>query len=213
LVEKLFQDIIAAYAGVLSFSLAIRRHLSAGTLARIRHGIKDFYGGNKGKFEGKLAVVAELKVKILEESQAAFQDRTLTQLEGVSDVLSDIAGTVNSIKDLQKEQEKWHNQSMAMQTALLKSFEEIKAITKPRTRWDHALQQYQKIQGLLNPIGGTDAALSLAIDARQPGTCQWVFETEEYAAWESSKANSLLAIAGQEGKLLCFRKLILRRPC
>ncbi|KAK0616888.1 ankyrin repeat-containing domain protein [Immersiella caudata] len=199
LVEKLFQDIVAAYAGVLDFSLAIRRHLSAGTLARIRHGIKDFYGGNKGKFEGKLAVVAELKVKILEESQAAFQDKTLTQLEGVADVLNDIAGTVNSIKDLQKEQEKWHIQSMAMQTALLKSFEEIKAITKPRTRWDHALQQYQKIQGVLNAIGGTDTALSLAIDSRQPGTCKWVFETEEFVSWDTSNVNSLLAIAGQEG--------------
>ncbi|KAK0644158.1 ankyrin repeat-containing domain protein [Cercophora newfieldiana] len=199
LVEKLFQDIVAAYTGVLEFSLAIRRHLSAGTLARIRHGIKDFYGGNKGKFEGKLAVVAELKGKILEESQAAFQDRTLTQLEGVSGVLSDIASTVNSIKDLRKEQEEWHNQSMAMQTALLKSFEEIKTITKPRTRWDYALQQYQKIQGILNPIGSSDAALSHAIDARHPGTCEWVFEAEEYVSWDTANENALLSITGQEG--------------
>lgn len=198
--DKLFQDIIAAYAGVLEFSLAIRRHLSAGAVARLRHGLKDFYGGNKGKFEGKLAVVATLKGKILEESQAAFQDKTLTQLESVSDVLSDIAGTVGSIKDLQQEQEKWYNQSMAMQNALLKSFEEIKAITKPRTQWDWALQQYQKVQGHLNPLGGSDAALSVSIDARHPGTCQWVFEAEEYISWKSSGNNSLLSITGQEGE-------------
>jgi hypothetical protein len=200
LVEKLFQDIVSAYAAVLDFSLAIRRHLSAGTMARIRHGIKDFYGGNKSKFEGKLAVVAELKGKILEESQAAFQDRALTQLEGVSGILGDIAVTVNGIKDLQKEQELWHRESMAMQNALLQSFEEIKAITKPRTKWEYAIMEFQKIQAILNPIAGnSEAALSLAVDARHPGTFEWVFEAEGYVSWESSEGNAMLSIAGQEG--------------
>jgi hypothetical protein len=42
LVEKLFQDVIGAYAAVLEFSFAIKRHLTAGAMTKIKHGFRDF---------------------------------------------------------------------------------------------------------------------------------------------------------------------------
>lgn len=200
LVDKLFQDVVAAYTAVLDFSFAIKRHLTAGTLTRIKHGFKDLLGTSKSKFESKLSTIAELKRKILEESQGAFQDRTLTQLEGVANVLGDIAGTVNTIQGFQKKQEQWQSESNARLDALLKGVEAIKASTKEKTRWDYALQKYNDNQAALKPIKGTDAALGYAIDARLDGTCQWLFEWGIYRQWEESTSSTLLCIAGQEGK-------------
>ena len=199
LVDKLFQDIIAAYAAVLDFSFAIKRHLTAGTLARVRHGFKDFFGASKAKFEIKLTTVSELKHKILEESQGAFQDKTLNQLEGISGVLADISRTIGGINDMQKQQRQWHQEAVVKQDAILKSIEDIKATTKPRTAWDYALQRYQKHQAQLKPISGSDETLGSGIDARHPGTCEWVFEAEDYIAWESSQENALFCVAGQKG--------------
>jgi hypothetical protein len=76
IVDKLFQDIVSTYAAVLDFSLSVKRHLSAGTLAKLRHGFKDFWGASKMKFQAKIEAIAALKQKILDGSQAIFQDKT-----------------------------------------------------------------------------------------------------------------------------------------
>ena len=200
LVDKLFDDVIAAYTAVLDFSFAIKRHLTAGTLTRIKHGFKDFFGGSKAKFEGKLAAVAELKRKIIEESQGAFQDKTLSQLESVSSVLGDINTTVVSIQSFQKTQEEWHAQSMARLDALLKGIEDIKAATKPKTPWDWAYQDFQRHNTSLKPIGNTDVVLGVLIDTRHPDTCTWIFERDEFVSWEeSSNQHKMLSVTGQEG--------------
>ncbi|KAK5653004.1 hypothetical protein OQA88_9290 [Cercophora sp. LCS_1] len=201
LVDKLFQDVVASYTAVLEFSFAIKRHLTAGTLTRFKHGFKDLIGTSKNKFESKLGTIAELKKKILEESQGAFQDKTLTQLEGVANVLGDIAGAVNSIQGLQKKQEEWQQESNARLDALLKGVEAIKASTKEKTRWDYALQRYNENQAALKPMKGTDAALGYAIDARHDGTCRWMFEWAVYQQWEDpeAKTSDMFCITGQEG--------------
>ncbi|KAK0707798.1 ankyrin repeat-containing domain protein [Lasiosphaeris hirsuta] len=199
LVEKLFQDVITAYSAVLDFSFAIKRHLTAGTLTRIKHGFKDFFGGSKAKFEGKLSTIATLKKKILEESQGAFQDKTLSKLEGVSNVLGDISSTIQGIQKAQERQEEWHNESMVRLDTILNGLEEIRASTKRKTPWDFALQDFQKHQAALKPLPPTEVALGLAIDARHPGTCEWVFDEYSYTTWESSENHSMLSITGQGG--------------
>lgn len=199
-VDKLFQDIIDAYAAVLDFSLSIRRHLSAGTLAKLRHGFKDFFGVSKGKFEGKMGAIAALKQKILEDSQAIFQDKTLHQLDAVKGIVTSIEGTVTQIKDFQSELNKMHQEQTAQWQLLLEKMEDVKATTKPKTPWDLALQEFEKNKGALDPEKNTSDALGKAIDERHPGTCQWIFEGPEYKEWKNSGIGGLLCLGGQEGK-------------
>lgn len=200
LVEKLFQDIISAYAAVLNFSFAIKRHLTAGALTRIRHGFKDFFSLSKAKFEDKLSVVAALKKKVLEESQGAFQDRTLTQLESVSIVLAGIEGTVRHVQDFQSTQKKLHEDAMARFDLLLKGLDDIRSSTKRKTRWDYAVQDFQTYQEALSPLEGSFRILGDTIDAVYPGTCQWVFEERLYTQWEDTADNSMLCVTGPEGE-------------
>lgn len=199
LVEKLFQDVIGAYAAVLDFSFAIKRHLTAGSLTRIKHGFKDFFGLSKIKFEDKLSTVATLKKKILEESQGAFQDKTLTQLDGVSTILVGIEGSVRHIQDFQLTQQKLHEDAMAKFDAMLKGLDDIKASTKRKSQWDYAVQDFKTYQKHLDPLKGAFRILGDTVDAVHPGTCQWVFEEDLYKQWSDASDNSLLCITGPEG--------------
>lgn len=201
LVEKLFQDVIGAYDAVLDFSFAIKRHLTAGALTRIKHGFKDFFGLSKAKFEDKLDAVAAQKKKVLEESQGAFQDKTLTQLEGVSSVLAGIESTVRQIQGFQQTQQKLHEEAMARFDALLKGLDDIRASTKRKSQWDYALQDFQTFQETLSPLKGCFRVLGDTIDAIYPGTCQWVFEAPPYKQWVGSHGNSMLCVTGPEGRL------------
>lgn len=200
LVEKLFQDVISAYAAVLDFSFAIKRHLTAGALTRIKHGFKDFFGISKAKFEDKLDIVTTLKKKILEESQGAFQDKTLTQLQDVSVVLAGIEGTVRHITDIQESQQKLRDEANAKFDLLLKGLDDIKASTKRKTQWDYAVGDFQTYQETLHPLEGSFKILGDVIDAIYPRTCQWVFEEDAYQNWETRQLNRMLCITGPEGK-------------
>ncbi|KAK4237004.1 ankyrin-3 [Achaetomium macrosporum] len=199
LVEKLLQDVISAYAAVLDFSFAIKRHLTAGALTRIKHGFKDFFGLSRQKFEDKLGKVAALKKVILEESAAAFQDKTLTQLQSVSTVLASIEGTVRHIRDFQDTQKKLHEEAMAKFDTLIKGLEDIKASTKRKTHWDYCLSDFQAFQKDLDPLEGSFDALGNIIDSIYPGTCQWVFEDRLYKEWQDSATNAILCVTGPEG--------------
>jgi hypothetical protein len=200
LVEKLFQDVISAYAAVLDFSFAIKRHLTAGSLTRIKHGFKDFFGLSKIKFEDKLNTVATLKKKILEESQGAFQDKTLTQLDGVSTVLAGIEESVGHIQGFQLTQQKLHEDAMARFDAMLKGLDDIKASTKRKSQWDYAVQDFKTYQKDLSPLEGSFRVLGDAVDAIYPGTCQWIFEETLYKQWSESDESTMLCVTGPEGE-------------
>ncbi|KAK3991458.1 ankyrin-3 [Cladorrhinum sp. PSN332] len=200
MVEKLFQDVVSVYAAVLDFSFAVKRHLTAGSLTRFKHGLKDFFGSSNRKFAEKLETIATLKTKILEESQGAFQDKALTQLEGVSDALSGIKKSVRDIREFQDEHRKLHSEQMAVLATLTSDLQDLRNSTKPKTRWDWAIHEYQKFQAALNPLKGSHQILEDIIDSVHPGTCQWIFEDDRYKRWDGVGSHqNLLCVTGEEG--------------
>lgn len=48
LIEKLFRDVVDVYVAVLDLLFAIKRHVEASTLGKMRHGVFDGYNGNPG---------------------------------------------------------------------------------------------------------------------------------------------------------------------
>ena len=66
IVRKLFRDTVSAYVAVLDFSFSVKKHMSGDAVDKIRHGIKDFFGAQAPKFQGKLSAIATLKGKILD---------------------------------------------------------------------------------------------------------------------------------------------------
>lgn len=210
--DKLYQDIVSTYAAVLNFSLSIKRHLSAGTLAKLRHGFRDFLGTSKAKFQGKLDDIAALKKKILEGSQAIFQDKTLRGFDAVKGVISSIQGTVNEIKQFHDEFLQLQERQAEQWELVLQKVEDIKATTKLKTPWDLALQEWEKNKKALNPLKDTSEAFAVAIDKRHPGTCQWIFSMPEYRVWAKADDSQLLCLVGERGKtnrsMVLFKVLI-----
>lgn len=199
ILDKLYQDIVSTYAAVLNFSFSIKRHLSAGTMAKLRHGFKDFLGTSKAKFQGKIDTIATLKKKILEGSQAIFQDKTLQGFDAVKGVMSSIEGTVNDIKQFQNEFLQLQERQIEQWQLVMQKMDDIKASTKPKTAWDAALSEWEKNRKLLNPLKDTSDALVVAIDKRHPGTCQWIFDSPGYHDWMEADDNRMLCFVGQRG--------------
>lgn len=52
--------------------------------AKIGHAFKDALGTSSGEFEGKMGAIKNLKIKILESAQAAFQQKTFVKFDGLS---------------------------------------------------------------------------------------------------------------------------------
>ncbi|KAK4221488.1 ankyrin-3 [Podospora fimiseda] len=200
MVEKLFQDVVSVYVAVLDFSFAVKRHLTAGSLTRFKHGLKDFFGGSNKKFIEKLEVIASLKGKILEESQGAFQDKALTQLEGVSDALTGIKNSVREIQGFQEENKKLHSEQMAVLASLTSDLQDLRNSTKPKSRWDWAMHDYQRFGAALGPLKGSHKILEDLIDSIHPGTCEWTFEDEVFKRWDPvASRENLLCVTGEEG--------------
>ena len=200
-VESLFRNIIEAYVAVLSFSLSVRRHISAGTLVKLTHGFKDFLGTSKGRFQAKIDKINAAKKNIIEESNAIFQDKSMQHLESMQSIMSDIQSTVNGIKSFQsrmQEMKMTQEEQSQKFDVMLKKTDDIKATTKPRTPWDVALQEFEKNKEALNPHKTSDA-WAPAIDQRHPDTCQWIFGDDAYVKWRTSTGRSMLCLTGQQG--------------
>jgi Cdc6-like AAA superfamily ATPase len=168
-------------------------------MARVRHGFKDFFGASEAKFRAKLDNIALLKKKIVDDSQAIFQDKSLQQLESVKGIVSNIEGAVNQVRDFQATLTRMHEEQTEQWQLVLKKMEEIKATTKPITAWDQALLVFEKNKEALSPQKDTSDALSDAIDKRHPGTSQWIFDQQLYNDWKDPTSNKLLCLSGEQG--------------
>ena len=99
IVGELFSQIRNVYAAILDFSFSVKKHIKAGKMAKVGHAIKDMFGADLPEFEGKMATIQALKVKILEASQGAFQEKTFEQFKDVKGTLSNVSGTLSYLSE------------------------------------------------------------------------------------------------------------------
>ncbi|KAL9083000.1 MAG: hypothetical protein Q9165_008696 [Trypethelium subeluteriae] len=199
IVERLFKDIRLTYAAVLDFSFSIRKHLAGGKLAKLRHGLKDFFGAEASKFQAKIEAIGELKKKVLEATDGAFQGKTFQRFDELQDVMKSMKANVQDIKDFQKTSEEFYHAQLAQQDEIRQTLEDLKATTRPRTRWDWAKQEFEKNKKMLNPLPDTTGSLARLLTRRHENTCEWLFEDDEYKDWSNSEAGSLISLSGEAG--------------
>lgn len=101
IVEKLFNHITKAYIAVLSFSFAIKRHISTSPLARIGHVISDFFGASELKFHTLLDNIGDKKTRVLEDSMAVFQEKSLGLTVNLQEAVGGLVSKVNEVRDFQ----------------------------------------------------------------------------------------------------------------
>ncbi|KAK0910500.1 hypothetical protein LTR02_003841 [Friedmanniomyces endolithicus] len=199
MITKLFAEVKKTYAAMLDFSFSIRKHLAGGGLAKLRHGFKDFFGAEAGKFQAKVDKIAEQKRKVLEASDGVFQAKTFDIFDELKGTVDLVKTNVQDVRDFQKTSQEFYYTQMAQFDEMMRTLNDVKAGTKPKTRWDFAVHDYEENRTRLNPLKGTSEVLASAIHRRHRGTCDWIFENRLYTAWSQVDSRAMLYLTGGGG--------------
>ncbi|KAL8688974.1 MAG: hypothetical protein Q9218_005244 [Villophora microphyllina] len=191
IVSELFSQIRNVYVAILDFSYSVKKHIKGGKLAKIGHAIKDMFGAELPEFQGKMEAIQILKLKILESSQAAFQKKTFDKLEGVSDDLSNLKGTLSFLSEAVQS-------SLQFSQDMRQMMDDISKSTRVKSHYDLALQDFDTNKKALNPWPDSLPALQV-YSQRELDTCTWIFDVPEYVAWRDSPHSDLLCIQGKSG--------------
>jgi hypothetical protein len=76
-VVQLFANIREVYVAILDFGMSVNKHVKGKGLAKIGYAIKDAFDANMPEFQTKKSRIDDLKARIVEESQTAYQEKTL----------------------------------------------------------------------------------------------------------------------------------------
>ncbi|KAK1058562.1 hypothetical protein LTR74_013285 [Friedmanniomyces endolithicus] len=199
MITKLFAEVKKTYAAMLDFSFSIRKHLAGGGLAKLRHGFKDFFGAEAGKFQAKVDKIAEQKRKVLEASDGVFQAKTFDKFDELKGTVDLVKTNVQDVKDFQKTSQEFYYTQMAQLDEMMRTLNEVKAGTKPKTRWDYAAHEFEENKIKLDPLRSTSEILAGAIHRRHRGTCDWIFENRLYTAWNRVDTSAMLCLTGGDG--------------
>ncbi|KAI0809881.1 ankyrin repeat-containing domain protein [Xylaria sp. FL0064] len=196
MIHKLFETVVRTYVAVFAFSFSVKRHLNSGFKARLRHAFQDCFGIEKSKFQGRLDDIAALKQKILESSEAVFQDKTFQQFQKIQ---GGIESTVKSIRGFETQLAEIAESQEALKDVFMRSIQDIKSLTVSNSPWGKAKKVFDKYTDYLKPLKQTTELLTTALEKRHEGTCEWLISNSVYSEWEQSTGNGILCFCGQAG--------------
>ncbi|KAI0195215.1 hypothetical protein EV127DRAFT_404755 [Xylaria flabelliformis] len=172
MVQKLFDTVVRTYVAIFAFSFSIKRHINSGFKARLRHAFQDCFGIERNKFQGRLDEIAALKQRILESSEAVFQDETLQQYQRIHGA---IESTVKGIRNFEAELACIAKAQEAQKEILMRGIQDLKSLTTSHSPWGKAKKIFDKYTDYLKPLKQTTELLTTALAKRHEGTCEWLF--------------------------------------
>lgn len=196
LVGILFDNIMEAYIAVLRFSFEIKKHVSASSITKVTHIVADFFGASKLKFQDLLDKIKTRKLRVLEYSEAAYQDKSLKFNERQEADMESLKKTLEDMQAFHDSEKKYREEFIAEIHAVKQS---IEATTKPKTPWDFAMVNFEKTKKKLSPDLSGQETLTTALSRRFAGTCQWVLEDKNFLKWYQAQSNELLWVTGKQG--------------
>ena len=185
--EELSKSILGVYISILDFSYAVRKHITGGKRSKLVHALKDTVGASNRVFEEKTAAIQAQKIKIVQYSEVAFQQKTTDKLGNVSGELLSIQRTMSEVYEFQQQSSKEQKEILS----------ELKT-SRPPSHREIAVTEYEKnMQGLRPWLEGSAGTISTHIKERENGTCDWVEEIPAYAAWLHSEESAILCVRGE----------------
>jgi hypothetical protein len=199
IITSLFEHIRSIYAAILDFGFSVHRHIAGGTFARYRHALKDVFGVEMNKFQGKIDLIADLKRKVLEASDGAFQAKSFQHFGEIQHNIEGIREHLSEIKEFQETSTEFFQKQQIWQDQVWESLEDLKASSKLQAPWDVAMRDFNKIKAKLLPLKIASGPLKEALDSKHEGTCHWIYEHSKYTQWLSSGKSGVLCLTGQPG--------------
>ncbi|KAI9774482.1 MAG: hypothetical protein M1839_001715 [Geoglossum umbratile] len=192
IVGDLFSQIRNVYVAILDFSYSVRKHIKGGKMAKVGRDIKDLFGADLPEFEGKMGTIQALKVKIIESSQGAFQEKTFDKLQDVTGTLTNFSGTLSFLSDAIKS-------SLQGTREMKQLLEENLKSSKFKSIYDLALQDFETNTKALNPLPDSRPTFEAHIKQLEEGTCEWILELDRYKDWRESEDSDILYVKGEAG--------------
>ncbi|KAL8731397.1 MAG: hypothetical protein Q9181_004325 [Wetmoreana brouardii] len=190
----LFSHTRNVYAAILDFSYSVGKYIKSGKIAKIGHALKGMLDPDFREFRDKMTMIQQLKNNILESSQGVFQQKTLEELAEVSDGLSSVDRTLSVLPEAVKSFLRFSYDVQEIK----QTFDEFSKSTRVKSHYELDLQQFDKNKKQLNPWSDSHATLQ-TYEKREPGTCEWIFDSKEYTSWRDSVHSNLLRIQGTTG--------------
>lgn len=185
--QELSKSILEVYVSILDYSYAVRKHITGGKRSKLVHALKDTVGALNRVFDDKTAAIQAQKIKIVQYSEAAFQQKTTDKLGLMSGELGSVQRTMREVTEFQQQSQKEQKEILT----------ELKASRAPSHR-DIAVAEYEKnMQGLRPWLEGSPGTMSILINERGSGNCTWVGDVPAYAAWLHGETSAILCVTGE----------------
>jgi hypothetical protein len=147
----------------------------------LKNNKEEFAGGIKDIKDGE-RVMAEHATKASQALTSFWQQRSDEQQRQALDELKQIQDKLSESTAASKE----------MNDYLKKELEE----QRRKTPMDVAREMYSKNKQSLRAIVDTEVMLLKRKNAREDGTCKWIFDTDAYKEWHESAGSSMLWVSG-----------------
>lgn len=197
--KKVVEYIPDIYKDILDFSYAMNKHMGRNTGLRI---IRGMLTSASAKFQPMVD-----GIRSSEQTMSAYATKATNQLsihyqevglhnQGVGlqmqqTMLADLSVIRDTLESSMEVNKIYLNQ--------IRQLEEDKKSMKKKTPLDKAKELFEDNVKRLEPTNAAETALEKHRSRRQKGTCNWIFELEEYKTWRSSTESSLLWVSGVGG--------------
>ncbi|KAL8792428.1 MAG: hypothetical protein Q9195_004961 [Heterodermia aff. obscurata] len=185
--EELSKNILEVYISILDYSYSVKKFITGGKRSKLVHALMDTVGALNREFDNKTAAIKAQKDKIVQNSGAAFQQKT-------TDKLGDVSDEVVTIQQKMRELYEFLQQSLNDSKEILS---ELKASKQPSHR-EIAFAEHEKNMKRLTPwLDGSAGTKSIHMSEREDGTCSWITETPNYKTWCDSDTSAILCVTGE----------------
>ena len=172
---------------MLDYFYSVKKHISGGKRSKLVHALKDTVGAINREFDGKTAAIQAQKVKIVQYSEAAFQQKTTDKLGNVSGELETIQQTMREVYEFQQQSSNDWKEILS----------ELKASKQPSHREIAVAEHEKNMQRLIPWLDGSAETMSIHSKEREEGTCSWITEIPTFGTWCDSNTGAILCVTGE----------------
>lgn len=192
--EKVVDFIPQIYTDILDFSYAVYKYAQKSAIIRIG---KQIFKDVKGAFEGLIDGIKTSDVRMRDFAKTA-SERMMIYLQTQSIKGQDFMRV--ELVSLRATLDASLKSNEAIVRQLFEELDEERKNSRKKTPYEKGQDEYEENMKHLNRSEIQYEILQENLDVlREPQTCRWIFELEEYKNWDTSSQSSILWVSGDGG--------------
>lgn len=190
--QKVVEYIPGIYTEILEFSYQMSKQMGRNMGSRLLRGLLSS-AANKFKpmidrIKASEKIMSEFAKKATDQLSIHYAELGLQKQEVMMANLAVIRGTLDSNLEIQK-----------IFADQIKQLEEERKNLKKKTPLDKAKEQFEENAKKLRHTDSSELAFERSKLRKEKGTCEWIFELEEYKLWRTSSENGIIWVSGLGG--------------